>query len=280
MPPKQPLTDICCVAGLPQTKRTHSKTRPEQHAGVIRAFPSYTRSILTKIYLCHACSCHEIEDKRPDRIPLVVGIAAPSRVVERVAGWRGRRPDRSARTARRGFHRATRPRLPLRSERNGDGVALTRPGQQCLLRRAATRARRWTKVFSAAMARIKTTPIATVRVARSPCATRLIKRVKTPRHDPWRPHAAALSRHRRLSVPQAWMSRAAQLTRAQLTWGSPPHPPAERPQTSRDQPPRQQQRRACHPGPGWKRRWKKALETSPRRSVGWRATPASTSPQV
>jgi hypothetical protein len=62
MPPKQPLTDICCVAGLPQTKRTHSKTRPEQHAGVIRAFPSYTRSILTKIYLCHACSCHEIED--------------------------------------------------------------------------------------------------------------------------------------------------------------------------------------------------------------------------
>jgi hypothetical protein len=29
---------------------------------VSRAFPSCTRSILTEIYLCHACSCHEIED--------------------------------------------------------------------------------------------------------------------------------------------------------------------------------------------------------------------------
>ena len=27
------------------------------------AFPSRTRSILTEIYLCHACSCHEIEDR-------------------------------------------------------------------------------------------------------------------------------------------------------------------------------------------------------------------------
>eukprot|EP01047_Picozoa_sp_COSAG01_P045867 COSAG01_NODE_4258_length_5201_cov_4.634065_6_plen_143_part_00 len=27
-----------------------------------RAFPSWTRSILTEIYLCHACSYHEIED--------------------------------------------------------------------------------------------------------------------------------------------------------------------------------------------------------------------------
>jgi hypothetical protein len=26
------------------------------------AFPSCTRSILTEIYLCHACSCHAIED--------------------------------------------------------------------------------------------------------------------------------------------------------------------------------------------------------------------------
>jgi hypothetical protein len=31
-------------------------------AGVSRAFPSCTRSIWTEIYLCHACSCHEIED--------------------------------------------------------------------------------------------------------------------------------------------------------------------------------------------------------------------------
>jgi hypothetical protein len=29
---------------------------------VSRAFPSCTRSILTEIYLCHACSDHEIED--------------------------------------------------------------------------------------------------------------------------------------------------------------------------------------------------------------------------
>jgi WD40 repeat protein len=29
---------------------------------VSRAFPSCTRSILTEIYLCHACSCQEIED--------------------------------------------------------------------------------------------------------------------------------------------------------------------------------------------------------------------------
>jgi hypothetical protein len=28
---------------------------------VSRAFPSCTRSILTEIYLCHACSCHEIK---------------------------------------------------------------------------------------------------------------------------------------------------------------------------------------------------------------------------
>jgi hypothetical protein len=29
-------------------------------AGVSWAFPAYTRSTLTEIYLCHACSCHEI----------------------------------------------------------------------------------------------------------------------------------------------------------------------------------------------------------------------------
>ena len=32
-----------------------------------RAFPSWNRSTLTEIYLCHACSCHEIEDENgPD----------------------------------------------------------------------------------------------------------------------------------------------------------------------------------------------------------------------
>ena len=34
----------------------------EKLPAVSRAFPSCTRSILTEIYLCHACSCHEIED--------------------------------------------------------------------------------------------------------------------------------------------------------------------------------------------------------------------------
>jgi hypothetical protein len=29
---------------------------------VSRAFPSCTRSMLTEIYLCHDCSCHDIED--------------------------------------------------------------------------------------------------------------------------------------------------------------------------------------------------------------------------
>jgi hypothetical protein len=44
-------------------------------ARVSRAFPSWNRSILTEIYLCHACSSHEIEDgKRPDRTCTASGI--------------------------------------------------------------------------------------------------------------------------------------------------------------------------------------------------------------
>jgi hypothetical protein len=35
---------------------------PGHRGGVSRAFPSCTRSILTEIYLCRACSCQEIED--------------------------------------------------------------------------------------------------------------------------------------------------------------------------------------------------------------------------
>jgi hypothetical protein len=30
---------------------------------VSRAFPSWNRSILTEIYLCHVCSYHEVEDR-------------------------------------------------------------------------------------------------------------------------------------------------------------------------------------------------------------------------
>jgi glycerol-3-phosphate acyltransferase PlsY len=37
-------------------------------ARVSRAFPSWDRSILTEIYLCHAFSYHEVEDgNAPDR---------------------------------------------------------------------------------------------------------------------------------------------------------------------------------------------------------------------
>jgi hypothetical protein len=40
----------------------------EQLLAVRGPFPSWNRSILTEIYLCHACSYHEIEDGNgPDR---------------------------------------------------------------------------------------------------------------------------------------------------------------------------------------------------------------------
>jgi hypothetical protein len=35
---------------------------PARRRRVSRAFPSWKRSLLTEIYLCHACSDHEIED--------------------------------------------------------------------------------------------------------------------------------------------------------------------------------------------------------------------------
>jgi hypothetical protein len=45
---------------------------------VSRPFPSWNRPILTEIYLCHACSYHEIEDGNgPDRFPKhLYGLAA------------------------------------------------------------------------------------------------------------------------------------------------------------------------------------------------------------
>jgi hypothetical protein len=39
-----------------------SRARPSGGRTVSRAFPSWNRSISTEIYLCHACSGHEIED--------------------------------------------------------------------------------------------------------------------------------------------------------------------------------------------------------------------------
>jgi hypothetical protein len=62
-----------------------------------RAFPSCMRSILTELYLCHACSCHEIEERKrpgPGRgAPLHGGRQAVRRqldrqgALQRVGGW-------------------------------------------------------------------------------------------------------------------------------------------------------------------------------------------------
>ena len=42
-----------------------------------RAFPSWNRSMLTEIYLCHACSCQEIlRTKRPGRGAVSIGMDA------------------------------------------------------------------------------------------------------------------------------------------------------------------------------------------------------------
>jgi hypothetical protein len=43
---------------VPEAGRLYSRAAPALH--VSRPFPSWNRSILTEIYLCHACSCQEI----------------------------------------------------------------------------------------------------------------------------------------------------------------------------------------------------------------------------
>ena len=52
------------VAGVLHVEEGSSDAAAElrKFSSVSRAFPSCTRSILTEIYLCHACSDHEIED--------------------------------------------------------------------------------------------------------------------------------------------------------------------------------------------------------------------------
>jgi hypothetical protein len=44
-------------------KAMAAPSRPPPQTKASRAFPCDTRSILTKVYLCHACSCHAIEDE-------------------------------------------------------------------------------------------------------------------------------------------------------------------------------------------------------------------------
>jgi hypothetical protein len=50
------------VQALPDRSSFTVLGRFDRWAVVSRAFPSCKRSILTEIYQCHACSCHEIED--------------------------------------------------------------------------------------------------------------------------------------------------------------------------------------------------------------------------
>jgi iduronate 2-sulfatase len=89
---------------------------PDPGVSVSRAFPSYTRSILTEIYLCHPCSCHEIEDGNARGQPWLA--AAPGSVAfqpwhdvrsrQDIAALRipfpyGRMPDSYARKLRRAY---------------------------------------------------------------------------------------------------------------------------------------------------------------------------------
>jgi hypothetical protein len=84
--------------------------RRRDHAMVSRPFPSWNRSILTEIYLCHACSCHEIEDGNG-----------------RAGLW-------SSRRRRRHRHRSRHSRLPwpaLSAQGQGQGCAgATRPSRR------------------------------------------------------------------------------------------------------------------------------------------------------
>jgi hypothetical protein len=51
---------------------------------VSRALPSWNRSILTEIYLCHACSCPEILSTRPGRIEYRDDAAAAAALTEQL----------------------------------------------------------------------------------------------------------------------------------------------------------------------------------------------------
>jgi hypothetical protein len=81
--------------------------------GVSRAFPAWNRSILTEIYLCHACSCHD-------------------RNIEVGNGRAGRPPPR--RLGRPGTTRRTQRRPePAPSEPAGRGAAGGSPGTDALV---------------------------------------------------------------------------------------------------------------------------------------------------
>ena len=100
MPPKQPLADICCVVGLPQTKRTHSKTRPEQHAARVERV-----HVVPRPYAAERMAQHE--DARGREHRAIIGFCRGSdRLVDQARQLAQRR-------ARRRVCRAARDSLPL-----------------------------------------------------------------------------------------------------------------------------------------------------------------------
>jgi hypothetical protein len=61
--PARPSTRVhashCTGAPAPGCPHTAARRKRRYPMAVSGAFPSLTRSILTEIYLCHSCSCHE-----------------------------------------------------------------------------------------------------------------------------------------------------------------------------------------------------------------------------
>eukprot|EP01047_Picozoa_sp_COSAG01_P000834 COSAG01_NODE_16_length_40091_cov_15.728646_47_plen_137_part_00 len=89
-----------------------------------RAFPSWDRSILTEIYRCHDCSCHEIEDGHVnaragcERSPRLAAAQTPSAAVAAVRQGRGLASAPAVKPRRHGS------RFCVRTARSGWGTYL------------------------------------------------------------------------------------------------------------------------------------------------------------
>jgi cytochrome P450/NADPH-cytochrome P450 reductase len=62
---RQPRREVTMYFGCRHPERDficEEELKAFQRDGVSRAFPSWNRTALTEIYLCHACSYHEFED--------------------------------------------------------------------------------------------------------------------------------------------------------------------------------------------------------------------------
>eukprot|EP01047_Picozoa_sp_COSAG01_P046522 COSAG01_NODE_4377_length_5085_cov_6.039110_3_plen_142_part_00 len=86
-----------------EDEQLHQATTFAKFQNVSRAFPSCTRSILAEIYLCHACSCQEIEVGNA-RAGADVGALHPGQQRRRAHALsvRGRARCLDRRSARRG----------------------------------------------------------------------------------------------------------------------------------------------------------------------------------